>query len=295
MPDTEGQPTGIPVDWPHVNCSFFITAANVRWHVQRAGRGPTVLLVHGTAGATHTWRDVLPRLTSWADVIAFDLPGHGFTTGATSDQLSLAGMTAAVNALMLALDVQPVIGVGHSAGAAVLLQLAASHEVSPRSIIGVNSALVSINPLGQLLQPISRALFDSEAAIAAVAALLNNGTIARALLRSTGTPLEPEQEARYVSMLTDERRVGAVLQMMARWDLAALQESFPRINVPVTLVHSTNEPWVSLDELLHATRALPMRAVVDVTPAGHLIPDERPQRVAEVILAAFAALEVRTG
>jgi pimeloyl-ACP methyl ester carboxylesterase len=65
--------------------------------------------------------------------------------------------------------------------------------------------------------------------------------------------------------------------------------------VPVTLVHSRNEPWVPFDELMHATRALPMRSVIDVTPAGHLIPDEKPRELAAIISAALAALPSRTG
>jgi magnesium chelatase accessory protein len=295
VPDTADQSPDFPADWPNAAFSRFVHAAGLRWHVQRAGHGPTVVLIHGTAGATFTWRDVLPRLIDQADVIAFDLPGHGFTTGATLAQLSLAGMATAVAELLRSLDVRPDITVGHSAGAAVLLQLASSHEVTPQSIIGVNSALVSINPLGQLLQPVSRAVFDFEPVRATLAALLRSGTIARTLLRSTGTALEPVQEARYVSMLTDERRVGAVLQMMARWDLPALQATLPRIMVPVTLVHSRNEPWVPFDELMHATRALPMRSVIDVTPAGHLIPDEKPRELAAIISAALAALPSRTG
>ena len=294
MPDTADQSTDLPADWPNVAVSRFVNAAGIRWHVQRAGRGPTVVLMHGTAGATFTWSDVLPRLTDVADVIALDLPGHGFTTGATIAQLSLAGMATAVAELLRALDVVPDVGVGHSAGAAVLLQLASSHEVTPQSIIGINSALVSINALGQMLQPVSRTVFDFEPVRAALAALLRGGTIARTLLRSTGTALDPVQEARYVSMLTDERRVGAVLQMMARWDLPTLQQSFPRIALPVKLVHSRNEPWVPFDELMQATRTLPMRSVIDVTPAGHLIPDEKPREVAEIITAALAALSSRT-
>jgi magnesium chelatase accessory protein len=254
-----------------------------------------VLLIHGTAGATHTWRGVWPLLTPWADVIACDLPGHGFTTGATPEQFTLPGMTEAVAALLRALDVQPMIGVGHSAGAAVLLQLASIHDVAPQSIIGVNSALVSINALGQLLLPFSRALFDVDTVRNAAAALLNNGVIATMLLRSTGSPLDPLQEARYVSMLTDETRVGATLRMMARWDLPALLAQFPSIRTPVTLVHSANEPWVPMAELLEATRSLPNRTIVDVTPAGHLIPDEQPERLATIIADTFAVLTARTG
>ena len=295
MPDTEATPPNVPADWPNVDCSFFVSAAGLRWHVQRAGTGPTIILIHGTAGATHTWRDVLPLLTPHADVIAFDLPGHGFTTGASTEQLSLAGMTTAVSELLRTLDVRPSIGVGHSAGAAVLLQLASSHEVTPRSVIGCNSALVSINALGQWLQPITKSLFEVEPVRAAVAALLRNGTLPRTLLRSTGTRLDAQQEARYVTLLTAEARVGAVLRMMSRWNLPALQATFPRVGVPVTLVHSRNEPWVPYDELLDATRALPMRTVVDVTPAGHLIPDEKPALLADIILSALAALPSRTG
>lgn len=296
MPDTSANPPGIPVDWPNADCSFFVTTGALRWHVQRAGTGPTIVLLHGTAGATHTWRTVFPLLTRVADVIAFDLPGHGFTTGATTRDLSLDGMTAAVTTLLRALDVRPGIGVGHSAGAAVLLQLAASsHEVSPQSIIGVNSALVSINALGQLLLPASRTFFDLAPVRAGIASLLHGGSLARTLLRSTGTPLETEQEARYVSLLTDETRVGAVLTMMSRWDLPALQATFPQLRIPVTLVHSRDEPWVSFSALLDATRTMPMRSVMDVTPAGHLIPDEKPVALADIVTSALATLPPRTG
>jgi magnesium chelatase accessory protein len=296
VPDSSAIPPEIPADWPNADCSRFVTAGALRWHVQRAGTGPTVVLLHGTAGATHTWRTVFPLLTPVADVIAIDLPGHGFTTGATPDQLSLAGMTTAVTTVLRSLDVRPTIGVGHSAGAAVLLQLAASsHEVAPRSIIGVNSALVSINALGQMLLPASRSFFDLAPVRAGLSALMRSGTLARAVLQSTGTPLDAEQEARYVALLTDDTRVGAVLQMMTRWDLPALQSTFAGIRIPVTLVHSRNEPWVSFDALLDATRPLPMRSVIDMTPAGHLIPDEKPVALADVIMSALATRPSRTG
>ena len=295
MPDIEADPSGIPADWPLRETSLFVAAAGLRWHVQRAGRGPVIVLVHGTAGATHTWRNVLPLLTHVADVIAFDLPGHGFTTGAVPGQLSLDGMAIAVRELLRTLAVKPVVAVGHSAGAAVLLQLVASREITPESLIGVNSALVPINALGQILQPATRAVFDLDPVRMLTAALLRSGTLARSLLRSTGSVLDPVQEARYVALLADEARVGAVLRMMSRWDLAALQATFATAALPVTLVHSRNEPWVSFDALLDATRTLPMRSVIDMTPAGHLIPDEKPRQLADVILSVLATTTARTG
>ncbi len=49
-------------DWPHRDRSRFVEAGGLRWHIQRMGDGPALLLVHGTAAATHSWRDLAPLL-----------------------------------------------------------------------------------------------------------------------------------------------------------------------------------------------------------------------------------------
>jgi magnesium chelatase accessory protein len=290
LPDPSDLLNALPLNWPHRQYSSFHAIAGLQWHVQRAGNGPTLLFLHGTGGATHTWHHILPALATHADVIAIDLPGHGFTTGATPAHLSLTGMATAVAALLRALDVHPVIGIGHSAGAAVLLQLASQVDIAPSSFICVNSALVSVSPLGQMLLPVARSVFDVALVRDVVAAGMQSGTLARRVLRTTGTVLAPEQEARYITLLTGETRVGAVLQMMSRWDLPDLEATFPRITQRVTLVHSRNEPWVNFGELMAATSTLPDRAVIDLTPAGHLIPDEKPDALLAIIRDEVARL-----
>ena len=42
-----------------------------------AGDGPVVLLVHGMAGSSETWKHVIPALAKQFTVIAPDLLGHG--------------------------------------------------------------------------------------------------------------------------------------------------------------------------------------------------------------------------
>ena len=44
---------------------------------RRGGEGETVLLLHGLAGSSLTWRAVMPALSRDFDVIAPDLLGHG--------------------------------------------------------------------------------------------------------------------------------------------------------------------------------------------------------------------------
>ncbi|HET6915510.1 MAG TPA: alpha/beta fold hydrolase, partial [Acidimicrobiales bacterium] len=42
-----------------------------------AGEGPTIVLIHGIAGSSTTWRGVMPVLAERYTVIAPDLLGHG--------------------------------------------------------------------------------------------------------------------------------------------------------------------------------------------------------------------------
>ena len=69
------------------------------WHVQRMGKGPGLLMLHGTGASTHSWELLEPLLARRFQVVAPDLPGHGFTTAKKAPDLSLPGMARSVGAL----------------------------------------------------------------------------------------------------------------------------------------------------------------------------------------------------
>ena len=122
-------------DWPNRDASNFVEAAGIRWHVQQMGEGPSLLLIHGTGAATHSWRGLLPLLAQHFSVIAPDLPGHGFTQSPPSHRLSLPGMAADLGALLRKLEVRPEIAVGHSAGAAILARMCLAGRIAPRLLV----------------------------------------------------------------------------------------------------------------------------------------------------------------
>ena len=109
------------LDWPHRQASRFVEAAGLRWHVQQMGQGPVLLLIHGTGGATHSWRDLMPLLARDFTCVAVDLPGHGFSAMPPAACLSLDGMARLLAGLLARLGLSPELVVGHSAGAACLL------------------------------------------------------------------------------------------------------------------------------------------------------------------------------
>ena len=73
-------------DWPHSDRSRIVDCAPHRWHVQEMGAGELILLLHGAGGATHSFRDLAPRLARSHRVVAIDLPGQGFTRAGGRDR-----------------------------------------------------------------------------------------------------------------------------------------------------------------------------------------------------------------
>ena len=93
---------------------------------RRGGSGQKILLIHGLAGSSKTWDDVMPLLTPHADVIAVDLLGHGESAKPTGDY-SLGAFASGLRDFLSILGIDSVTIVGHSFGGGVAMQLAYQH------------------------------------------------------------------------------------------------------------------------------------------------------------------------
>jgi pimeloyl-ACP methyl ester carboxylesterase len=93
------------------------------------GRGPACLvLLHGMAGSSATWRHVMPQLARDFTVVAPDMLGHGQSAKPRTDY-SLGAHATCVRDLLLALGLGRATIVGQSWGGGVAMQLAcASHS-----------------------------------------------------------------------------------------------------------------------------------------------------------------------
>jgi len=90
---------------------------------RRAGEGPAVLLVHGIAGSSRTWEQVIPLLARDYTVVAPDLIGHGASAKPPGDY-SLGAQASALRDLLAVLDIEHATVVGQSFGGGVAMQLA---------------------------------------------------------------------------------------------------------------------------------------------------------------------------
>ncbi len=280
--------------WPNRAAGRFVDAGGLRWHVQVMGKGPALLLLHGTGASTHSWRDLAPLLAKMFTVIAPDLPGHGFTGEASPSQLSLPGMSIAIGALLTELGLKPEIGVGHSAGAAILLRMALDGGIAPRAIVSLNGAVQPFPGLaGQLFAPIARVLALWPAVPSLFAWRASDPGVVGDLLRRTGSRIDPEGAAQYGLLARNPAHVGAALGMMANWDLPSLTRDLAKVRCPVLLIAGALDEMVPSADATRTQGMLPAARVVRLKGLGHLAHEEQPVLVAGLIDDMFHGRELR--
>lgn len=272
--------------WPHRDASRFVEVAGKCWHVQRMGSGPPLLLLHGTGASVHSWRGLMPLLAQHYDVIACDLPRHAFTTGHTAYAMSLPAMAREIAGLLRALDVAPQAIIGHSAGAAIALQLALDHgHTGP--IVGLSAALRPFpGALAQIFPAVAKALFVNPLVPRIFTGSIDLvGGAEKFLWRSTHSRIDAQGIACYAKLLKASGHAGGALAMMANWDLPALRQRMSAVRNPVLLLHGANDPAIPPDWARDAASWL-ADARLDLLPhLGHLAHEEAPEIAAERIAA----------
>ena len=272
--------------WPSREASEFVQAGRARWHVQRMGSGPPLLLLHGTGASVHSWRDLMPLLAKDYAVTAIDLPRHAFTTGHDAYAMSLPSMALEIAALLKVLEIEPAAIVGHSAGAALALQLALAHGYRG-PIVGLSAALRPFpGPMAQIFPAIAKALFINPLVPRLFAGTIDlAGGAERFMWRSTHSRIDAAGMACYRTLLKNPDHAGGGLAMMANWDLPGLRARMGEVRNPVLLIHGAKDPAIPLDWAKEAASWLP-NARLDVLPGlGHLAHEEAPEKAAALIAA----------
>jgi pimeloyl-ACP methyl ester carboxylesterase len=105
---------------------------------RREGEGPVILLIHGIAGSSTAWRDVMPALAERYTVIAPDLIGHGQSAKPVGDY-SLGAYASGMRDLLRVLGVARATIVGQSFGGGVAMQLSYQHPELCERLVLVDS------------------------------------------------------------------------------------------------------------------------------------------------------------
>lgn len=256
-----------------------------RWHVQQAGAGDTVLLIHGAGGTTQSWRSLFPLLAQDHHVVAMDLPGQGFSQSGAKRRLGLDHMAQDLLSLIRAKGWQPSCVIGHSAGAAIALALWRQGLRPAQGIVGINAALAPFTGVAGVLFPaVAKALSLTPLSAHFFSANATPASVAR-LIAGTGSHLDDQGHDFYLRLIRDSAHVDATLSMMAQWDLSDLRAHFSSVETPVHLIVGAQDKTVPPSTSRDAAQALPQARVTTLSGLGHLAHEEDATRVLSAINA----------
>jgi pimeloyl-ACP methyl ester carboxylesterase len=250
-----------------------------------------IILLHGAAGSWTTWVPLLDAAarggTPMPDVVAPDLPGWGGSAGPVPSRAGLARVVAEVAGHV---GYDRWILVGHSLGAAVALDVAASHPEATAGVVLVAASGAGVRDAAR--RPVRGGVrlpwfAGMRAAMAVLRALgpaappLLRGLRRTRMLRLLARPLFAGRRAVVpdaADSLADEIRPGAFLAAVAA-SADGGEAAWRRIHCPVVSVRGAHDVFSRADDDADLAARIPGVATVVLPDAGHFAHMERPDAV----------------
>lgn len=249
------------------------------------GAGPRALLLHGTGASTHSWAGLFPMLAAHYDLLAIDLPGHGFSQMRPGFVPSLPNVTMAISRVLKELDFWPKVIIGHSAGAAIAINLAKRNPADLERIVSLNGALQPFAGAMGIIAPMTAKLvtFGGFAARALSSSAKDIGRVERLLL-DTGSVPSRETLEQYAVLMRSREHVQGTLQMMANWDLSPMEAICAELDRPILFVTGSKDRTVPPDTALDLSKIARNGRYLCIEDVGHLAHEEAPAKLATAIL-----------
>lgn len=262
-----------------------------------AGTGPVVLLVHGMAGSSVTWRHVMRTLAQRFTVLAPDLLGHG-QSDKPRGEYSLDAHANMLRDLLDALEHERATVVGQSFGGGVAMQLAYQFPERCERLVLVNSG-----GLGREVHLILRLLTlpgaESMFPFVCTPWLRDAGHLVATWLGRVGmrsTPASQEIWRSYASLADAATRRAFFRGLRDVIDLSGQAVSalgrLRRVSqLPTLIVWGARDPFIPVTHAVAAHEAIPGSRLEIFDGVGHYPHCEAPERFIEVLLDFIASTE----
>ncbi|GAA2844836.1 pyruvate dehydrogenase E2 component (dihydrolipoamide acetyltransferase) [Aminobacter aminovorans] len=252
-------------------------AAPLNFAWLRQGEGRPIVLIHGFGADLNSWRPMLAAGPVDAPLLALDLPGHGASPRQTPADLD--AIACDVEATLTALDVGPLLLVGHSFGAAVAATVAARGHADVRALALIAPAGLGPEINGAFLQGFVRA--RSEASLmpwlrqlVSDEQVLSKPFVNATLAQATDIELRTSQ-----AEISDRFFADGTQTFDIRGLLAALR-------IPVRVIVGANDRIIPASQ----SQGLPGEVALHVFPAtGHMPQVERREQVLKILLEMVRA------
>jgi pimeloyl-ACP methyl ester carboxylesterase len=247
------------------------------------GSGPTVVLSHCWTGSRATWEPVAARLVAAGRrVVLYDQRGHGASTmGPDAPTVEQLGEDLA--AVLEAVDARDAVVAGHSMGGMSVQALAiarpdvVAERVRALVLAGTAGFGVAAGPLSVAARFVTGNRAVERLMAGRLGPALSRGTVGR---RPRHAHLVATRDA-FLSLATDVR-----LQFLIAMQTMDFRAGLAGVAVPTTVVIGRRDLLTPPRLGRAMAAAIPGARLVEVPGAGHMLPYEEPDRLAEIIASA---------
>jgi pimeloyl-ACP methyl ester carboxylesterase len=262
------------------------------------GHGEAILLVHGMAGSSQTWREILPRLAKSYRVIAPDLLGHGQSAKPRTDY-SLGAFAVGLRDLLDELGVDSATVVGHSLGGGIAMQFLYQHPDYCRRLILISSG--GLGPdVGWILRLLSAPGAELVMPVIAPKFVLRAGDSVKSWLSSMGlrSPRGAEIWSSYSSFNDAQSRESFLRTLRSVVDyrgqsVSALNRLQLKADLPTLAIWGEDDTIIPVDHAYAALEARPDCRLEVLPGVGHFAHVEAPTEVVDLIDDFITATSAR--
>jgi pimeloyl-ACP methyl ester carboxylesterase len=276
-------------DWARIE-SREIRIDGDRVVYRTAGKGPLLLLVHGMAGSSVTWRHVLPALAERFTVLAPDLLGQG-QSDKPRGEYSLGAHANTLRDLMDGLGYERATVVGQSLGGGVAMQFAYQFPERCERLVLVDSGGLG-REVTFYLRMLSLPGFESVFPLFCSPWLRDAGSRVAAWLGRAGmrsTPARQEIWRSYASLADAESRRAFFRSLRDVIDfsgqaVSALSRLWRAAQRPTLIVWGDRDPFIPVSHAVAAHEVIPGSRLEIFEGVGHYPHCEVPERFVEVLV-----------
>lgn len=243
---------------------------------EQAGKGPTLLLLHGFTDCAESFRLIAPHFAGRHLVIP-DLRGHGGSF--RRDLNDLSDFALDIEQMSEALGLTEVVLVGHSMGSLISLMLAARHRMNIRGLVLLSG---SLKPASPTLSQIADRFALLPSPLSPDHPFLDDWY---ACSRPVARPFIDRLKASCIAMRPKDWM--SCLSLVAGADLDILAQT---IKVPALSIYGGQDPIFPPDHQEQLQRSLRPSQVLFLPDVGHNPHWEAPLEVANAINAFVSKL-----
>ena len=242
---------------------------------------PPILLIHGLASSTYTFRRIIPLLREHFSIIAVDLPGFGKSEKSTSFVYSFQNYAKLMIECIHQLGISKPYIVAHSMGGQIALNMAIQAPEKINKLILLSSSGYLKRAKRLLICSSYLPFFDKfihyYVGRKDVREYLKNVFFNQTLIND-------EIINEFARPLAEKEFYKALVRLLRQREGDLIPQQLKEIQIPTLLIWGEDDRVVPIDIGHRLVKDLPYAQLITYKNTGHLITEEKPEHVFENIL-----------